>query len=105
MHTSAGGMTSSNPTTVSELQHSVMKESATSAVACSAGQRACHQYDTTIQHTHTMLRGEDVWLDQQEVQRVCAACSSQLVLCLEVHLAVVLYPSFLKHRGWSNQDD
>ncbi len=62
--------------TVSELYHSVMQESATSAVACFAGQRACHHCDTAIQHTHTMLRGEDLWLEQEEEQRFCAACSS-----------------------------
>jgi len=38
MHTSAREMTGSNPMTRSELNHSVMQESATSTVACFAGQ-------------------------------------------------------------------
>ncbi len=71
MHTSAGGVTGSNPMTGSELYHSVMQESATSAVACFAGQHACHLYDTAIQHVHTMLRGEHLWLEQQEELLCC----------------------------------
>ncbi len=76
MYTTAGWTTGSNPMTGSELHPSVTQESATSGVACFACQRACHHYDTAIQHTHTMLRGGHLWPEQQEGQRFCAACSS-----------------------------
>ena len=54
-------MTGSNPMTVFELYDSVMQESATSAVACFAGQHACHRYDTAIQHNARYLAKTISW--------------------------------------------